>query len=218
MLLFVILTKNGKCGLWNYIYDGGGWLINLINLFVNRVIYQTLFDVTSTNFNLNLFVFLCYISLLIFNLYFYRKNVFVRFIFLFSIVYFVSILYSLIGAQPNLEYFIKVTRLGPSCERYFVFLRICSIILLISSAEIFFKVYISHNNYKRVMSYSCFLLILLLLNNYPSGIQYFQDRSKYYADVEQVESLKPGEILTIHNTLDCPPYDHPWACFHLKKK
>lgn len=220
--LYCLLSSSrmGKGLEYNYIFSmGGGWIVNLINMFVIRVIYQTLFNLPSTS-SANIFVFLLYISILAVNLYYYRNSIIVRFIFLFSIIYSISILYSLIKIHPNLEFFIKVTRGGAACERYFVFLRICSFILLISSLNMVFKYILKPEFYKKFMAYSCFLLCLVLLHCYPSGIQAFQVRSKYYADIEKIKTAKVGEIVTIHNVLVCGPKEkrRAWICYDLKKK
>lgn len=220
--LYYLLTspRMGKIA-YSYIFEHGyEFIINLINLFANRIIYQTLFNFTTTSY-INIFAVILYTAAITFNIYYYRKNLIVRFICLFAIFYFISILYSLLKMKPNLEFYAtKFTRGGVSCERYFIFLRICSFVLLVSTLNTIFRICLIRKYYKKFMAYSCFCLCLVLLKYYPIGIQSFQVRSLYYADIEKIELAKAGDLVTIHNTVNCGPKAkrRAWVCYDLIKK
>lgn len=208
------LYTSGRSSDSKLMYTGGG--IDIINLFVNRVIYHTLFNFSSEKY-INCIILFFYISIFVFNIYYYRKQIFIKFIFLFSLVYSAAILYNFLKWNPS---FNKYLLYGFWSERYFVYLRICSFVLMISSLNIFLKSLTSHHNYKRIMAYSCFLLCLIILKNYSvsSSFHYqFYDTQKYpisivsnfqyYDDIKQFQSAKTGEIVRFH--YDASPF---WRC------
>lgn len=189
LVQFYCASKAGRIGQITYTWGG---VLDIIHMFVNRVIYHTLFNFHSQSF-INFFVFFFYLTILSFNLYFYRKQVAVHFILIFTCIYLVSIFYHLYkvthGQIPN-HWILNFNH-----ERYFVFAKICSFILLISSLNIVFKFLFSYKNYKRLMAYSCFLICLLLLKNYTID---FDFQYKYYNEVQQFKSAKSGEVVRFH--------------------
>lgn len=205
MIQFYCFYTSPRIG--KLIYNGGG--IDIINLFVNRVIYRTLFSIHFKSY-LNIIIFIIYIFILTFNLYYYRKQVNIIFIFLFSAIYSASILYYCLR-RPNLDVFDNYQ----ANERYFIFLRICTFILLVSSLNILFKNF-SHRNYKRMIVYSLFLFSLILLKSYPVNYPF---SFKWYDDIQKFESAKKGELVKFHYVGargGCEVYK-VWIC-DIKKK
>lgn len=198
---FYCLYSSPRIG--KIVYNGGG--IDIINLFVNMVIYHTFIKFDSSSL-INIFVFVYYIFLVAINLYYYRKNTIVKFIFVFAAVYLTAILYMCI--QRNLVRFV----LAP---RYWFFLRLCTFVLTVSSLNILFKSLLNNMNYKRLMAYSCFVLCLVLLKNYPVS---FPFNYGYYDDVERFEVAESGEVVKFHYPGDehCKP-GSPWICDLTKK-
>lgn len=170
-------------------YNGGG--LDIINMFVNRIIYHTLFNFDSKSY-INIVIFLLYISALIFNLYYYRKQLAVQFIFLFSAVYVVAIFYNLMREQFG--HFSNDIQ-GFGSERYFVLARIGSFILMISTFRIVFRSLLSPKNFRKITAYFLLLLCLTLLANYHINDHY---TGNYYKDIEKFEEAKAGEIVKIH--------------------
>ena len=170
-------------------YNGGG--LDIIHMFVNRIIYHTLFNFDSKNY-INILVFFLYISALIFNLYYYRKQLTVHFIFLFSAIYTVAIFYNLMRQQFG-PFSNDIQGFGS--ERYFVFLRICSFILLISTLSIIFKSLLSPKNFRMLRAYLFLILGLVLLAHYHINDYY---TANYYADIQKFKAAKTGEIVKIH--------------------
>ena len=189
-------------------YNGGG--IDIINLFVNRVVYHTLFNFSCANSYINIFVFVLYFSAFAFNIYYYRSHKVLNFIFLFAAVYATTILYYLLRRQDIDQRWI----FGFWGERYFVFLRICSLMLFVSSLNILFKTFLSHTNYKKSAAYTCFLLCAVLLKNYP--VYYFPSSIaiNYNDDIRHFESASTGENVKVR----FPASDYfckmspPWIC------
>lgn len=184
-------------------YDGG--ILDIINAFVNMVIYHTLGNINSQSL-VNIIVLLYYLFIVALNLYYYRRNVIVKFIFVFAAVYLAAIMYNAIKAD---------LRPGVFAPRYWVFLRICTFVLTVSSLDILFRSLLSRDNYKRCMAYSCFLLCLALLSNYPVS---FPSGYAYYDDARRFETAASGEVVKFHYPGDehCKP-GSPWVC-DLKKK
>jgi len=176
-------------------YDGG--VVNLIHMFVNRVIYHTFFKFDYVGY-LNLFVFCIYMLTVLFNLYYYRKNITVKFVVLFSAVFTASIFYAMMKEQFGpLENDIR----GFGSDRYFVLLRAGSFVLLVSSLNILLRFLFGRKNYKKIMVYLCFLLCLALVKNY--GIKDFYT-FQYYDDIQKFESAEIGEKVRIHYAPEPP--------------
>ena len=97
-------------------------------------------------------------------------------------------------------------------ERYFVFLRICSFALFVSFLNILFKYILRPRNYKRLMAYACFILCLILLENYSIN---FKFEYQYYNDIERFKASKSGETVKIHFP---PDYFTPGRSIDLTKK
>lgn len=186
------VSKTGRIS--QIIYTWGG-VPDIIHMFVNRIIYHTLFNFYSRSY-INFFVFYLYITILGINLYYYREriNTKVKFILLFIFIYIITIIYNLYKvAQGHLpdNWVLYLYE-----ERYFVIPRICSFVLLISTINIICsKFCLNHEKYKRYMAYSCFLVCLVVLRNYPIN---FDFQYTYYDEVEQFKSAKPGEIVRFH--------------------
>ena len=218
---FYFLYTSGRSG--NGIIAYNGSIAEIVHLFVNRIIYHTLFNINYKGF-MNFVVLLIYIAVLILNFYIYRKNVFVRFVCLFSVIYTVIIFYNLLKSSS-----IHNDVLGYSDERYFVFLRICSFILLISSLNMLFKFLLSHQNYKRILAHSCFILCLVLLKNYHASLLFYNHdpklvpivASEYYDDIRIFKAAKSGDVVKFdyyYSSNVCGhPETTPWACVLIKK-
>lgn len=185
---FYFLYKTGRMGGGRLIYSGGG--LDIIHLFVTRGIYHSLFNFDPKIY-LNYIVFILYVSILVFTIYFYRKCVLANFMFLLFTMYVISIFYNFFKIEPDFNLFMS----GFAHERYFVNLRICSFMLLVSFLEIVLRFLLKDKYYKRVMAYSCFLLCVILFKNYTI---YFPFVYQYYDDIEQYESAKTGEIVKVH--------------------
>lgn len=182
------------------VYEGS--TLDIIYTFVNRVIYHTLFNFDSEK-RWNILVFLIYLAMLVLNFWHYRRSVLVRFIYLFSGVYLVAILYNFMKYLPatfgQTDFHAIIT--GFIHERYFVFLRICSFMLLVSSLDIMFRhlsqLLGNHKYYRRFVSYSVCLLCAVMLAHYhvsmPTPFEY-----NYYTDLEKFEKAKPGETVKFH--------------------
>lgn len=208
---FYFLYTSGRNADIKIMYNGGG--IDILNLFVNRVIYHTLFNFSSESY-INIFIVFLYFSILTFNIYYYRKSVVIQFIFLFSLVYTAAVFYNFIKWTPAFNNYLLY---GFWSERYFVYLRICSFVLLISSLNILLKPLACHRSYRRLMAYSCFLLCLIILKNYSVSSSFhwqFYDtekypisilsNSQYYDDIKQFQSAKTGEMVRFH--YDASPF------------
>lgn len=181
------------------IYEGS--LLDIIYTFVNRVIYHTLFNFDSLKHR-NILVFLVYLAMLVFNFWHYRKNLLVRFIYLFSSVYIAAIFYNFMKYLPatfNEKDFHAIIT-GFIHERYFVFLRICSFMLLVSTLDIAFRSIgriAGMKYYRQFISYSVYLLCLTMLAHYPVNMP-TPFEYKYYGDLERYEQAKPGETVKFH--------------------
>lgn len=190
LIQFYCLYTSGRSGNGKLMYEGGNWLIDIINLFVNRVIYHTLADFDTKSY-INIFVFTIYIFIIIFHLYYYRKQIIINFIFLFSAAYTAVIFYNFLKSSPNLNFISGL--LG---ERYFAYLRVCTLVLAVSSLNLLFKMLLKDNNYKKVMAYTCYLICLVVLKNY--SVDHYPFQYQYYNDVEKFKSAESGEVVTFH--------------------
>lgn len=139
------------------------------------------------------------------NLYYYRNQIILWFIFIFAVIYSVTIFYNFINWLPNLNFISGIMH-----ERYFVFLRICTFVLFVSTLNIFYKSVFSFKKYKIFMSYSCYLLMAALLIHYHVGFPFIY---QYHADIEQFESAKEGESVIIR----FPPDGKVWKTELVKK-
>jgi len=179
----------------SYISETGG--IDLIHLFVIRVIYHTLFSFGSEKYltgprsYADILVFLLFIYILVLNLRHCRRQPFVWFIFLFASVYTAAIFCQLIKSE-GVSWHIS-SRFGG--ERYFVFLRICNFVLLVSSIDMLFRKVLGRDGYRKAMICLGILLSAVLLKNYPV---FFKFEHQYYADVERFRSAEPGTPVTVH--------------------
>ena len=191
LIQFYCVSKAGRVS--QIIYTWGG-VADIIHMFVNRIVYHTLFNFHSKS-DINILIFIIYVLILCFNIYYYRKKINNKFIFIliFIFVYIISITYNLYktskGHLP--DYWV----LYLSEERYFVIPRVFSFILFISSLNIVYRLTLNHRNYKRCIAYSCFLICLIILKNYPIN---FDFQYRYYDELKQFESAKPGEIVRFH--------------------
>lgn len=212
---FLKCTVNGICSLIQFyfiyssprvgkiMYNGGG--LEVLNVYTDRAIWRTLFDVTPSS-GVNIVVFTAYLLLLAVSLWHYRKNIYIHFILMFSVLLTAASFYNLFCALPGIGFLIN----GESrfwAERYFAFLRICTFMLLISSLSILFRNFFSKRNYRRLMAFSCFILCLIVLRNYPVRYQF---EYTYYGEVARFESAKPGENVALH-------YPHGWWTVLVKK-
>lgn len=194
----------------SHIRETGG--TDFIQLFVIRVIYHTLFDFGSENYltsfrkYTDILFFLTFILILVLTLWHYRKSSTVWFIFLFAVIYTAAIFSQVSG---GVSWHISS---GFGGERYFAILRICSFLLLVSSLNLLFRKCFSRKNYSRTVVYSCFILCILLLKNYPV---YFKFEYQYYDDIERFNFAKPGTAVTIHFP---PDYYTPGKSIDLIKK
>ena len=166
-----------------------GGVIEIINMFVNRVIYHTFLNSDYITY-LNIFVFALYVLFVAFVLYYYRRNTLVHFIYLFTGIYSFAIFYSLIKPTPDITFLID----GFAGERYFVYLRLCTFILIISAIEILLKE-INTKHFNRLMFVACFCLCAVLLKNYHVG---FPFEKQFYGEVQKFEAAKPGETVKFH--------------------
>lgn len=171
-----------------------------VSMFVNRVIYHTLFDFHSES-SLNFLVFFLYMAALAFNLYWYRKKAEVWFVFFFSAICMAATFYTLMGQRFDVKLMISgylpdyFERSGFYSERYFVIPRIGSFLLLVSSLNILVRSVVRPESCRKVMCYVAFILCLVMLSayhiNFPCGY-------RYHEDVAQFEKAKPGETVTFH--------------------
>ena len=223
------LYTSGRSGTGKIMYIGGG--IDVLNLFVNRVIYHTLFNYDGTSY-INIVVFICYVLMIFLNLFYYKQNKIVHFVFWLSMAYLLTIFYNFLKSY---SYIPNNLMLGFWSERYFVFLRLCSFVLLVSSLHILLTVFVNRKNYKRLISYSCFLLCLILLKNYPINVEFhYQNYNskrfiintslhyQFYNDVERFQTARKGDNVRFH--YDSSPFsgcDLPvtksWHCYLQKK-
>lgn len=212
---FGYLYMSGRSGIGHTFKFDGDLIVNLIHLFVNRAIYHTLFDFYSRNY-INFLVFAVYMSVLFFNFYYYRKQTIVRFMFLFWVIYLATILYRMTKTQ-NINGYV----LTSSGERYFIVLCTYSFVILISSLNILFKCIFS-KKYKKLMAYSCFLICLVFVKNYPVDLPSSSVTSyQYYKDIERFKSAKTGERVNFHFYFSWTGFCHkspsPWSCYLIKK-
>ena len=186
---YYCLNKSGRTATGDVIMYKGG-VLEVINLFVNRIMYATLFDISSTNY-INVAFFLAYMLMLVLNLVYYRKQVAVQFIFLFALIYTALIFFNFMKICQNFSGIMSSLH-GLNNEHYFAFLRICSFVLLVSSLDIVFRLLFSDKKYRRLMAYSCFLLFLFVVKNYPV---YFLFNDQYYTDIAKFELAQTGEVV-----------------------
>lgn len=148
---------------------------------------------------MNIAVFTVYLLLLAFNLWHFRKNIYIHFILMFSVLLTAASFYNLFCALPGIGFLIN----GESrfwAERYFAFLRITTFVLLVSSLGILFRRFLSPRNCRRLMAFSLFILCLTVLKNYPVRYQF---EYTYYGEVANFEAARPGEKVALH-------YPHGW--------
>ena len=187
LIQFYYLMLLHRVGNINLLYEGG--VIEIIHMFVNRVIYHTFLHSHCKTY-INLVVFALYVLLAAFVFYYYRRNALVHFIYLFTGIYSFAIFYSLIKPTPDITFLIN----GFAGERYFVYLRICTFILIISATEILLRM-IRPKHFNRLIFLACFCLCAVLLKNYHVGFP-FEDQ--FYGEVQKFEAAKPGETVKFH--------------------
>lgn len=195
------LYTSGRSGTGKIIYEGS--ITDLISLFVSRVIFHTLFK-SDTSAWISVTVFTVFISLVIFNIWHYRKIMAVRFVALFAACYTAVIMYNILKTEKDCCSFID----GFAGERYFVFLRLCTFALLVSSLSLLFKTPALRKNYKKLMTISVIVLCAVLLKRYAVSFPFCFD---YYTDLDLLAEASPGETVKIH----FPPAD--WSLDLTKK-
>ena len=200
LVQFYFLCTTGRSGNGRTVYEGG--ITGLICIFVQRVIFHTLFKSAAPPI-VSIPVFALFLAALALKLRHYRNLLTVRFLSLFAAAYAAVILYSILKTEKDASVLIT----GFAGERYFVFLRLCTFALLVSSLDLLFSSRHLRRNYRKLMAASCIALALVLVRRYPVS---FPSGSPYYADLERLEAAKSGDLVTIH----FPP---GWKC-DLRKK
>ena len=195
MVQFYFLTKSPRIAGIRYAGD----FIDIIDLFVNRCIYHTLVNSYSRSF-LNFMVFIAYLALAAFNLWHYRRKPAVWFIFIFAVIYTVSINYFF---MEILVEFPEIFIYGLGSERYFVFPRVCTFLLLVSTINIFIEHFFSSQTSKvrnGVLAAVFAALCLAMLQNYNVV---FPFKDHWDDDVRKFEAAKPGVTVKFHYETDC---------------
>jgi len=92
-----------------------------------------------------------------------------------------------------------------------------------------FKFLLSHQNYKRILAHSCFILCLVLLKNYHASLLFYNHdpklvpivASEYYDDIRIFKAAKSGDVVKFdyyYSSNVCGhPETTPWACVLIKK-
>ena len=200
ILQFYCLCASGRSGDGSLVFEGG--IADLICIFVGRVIFHTLFK-SDVSLMVGIPALALFAWALALNLRHYRTVREVRFITLFAALYASVILYNLLKSEKDPAVLLS----GFSGERYFVFLRLCSFALLISTLDLILKSPRLRKNYKKIMAALFLVLAVVLVRRYPVS---FPPGSGYSADIERFEEAEPGESVTIH----FPP---DWKCALVKK-
>lgn len=185
---FFCLCSSGRSGTGTIVYEGG--IADLISCFSCRVILHTLFKLDAP-FCLAVPLLAAFTALLAFILKRCWKERAVRFITMFAAVYTAVILYNILKTEKDMSVIID----GFAGERYFVFLRICTFALLVSSLDLLFRSPRLRKNYKKLLTVSCLLLAVVFVRRYSVG---FPSGTGYYADIEAFRAAKAGEAVTIH--------------------
>ncbi len=185
---FWCLYSSGRSGNGTVMFEGG--ILDVIDLFVNRVIYTTLFKF-HTEGPVCILVFLLYLGVLAFSLRRFGKLLQVQFIFMFAVVYSAVIFYNFIKTMKDFHELMT----GWAGERYFVFLRICTFVMLVSTLEILFRHISGRRGLRRLML--CLFLVLSIVLVRHCRVRFPSDYP-YWSDVERFESAKPGESVMFH--------------------
>lgn len=184
------LWTSGRSGNGTLMYQGG--IFGIVSLFVNRVIFTTLFQFHSESPAIIL-VFIIYAAVLAFNLWIFRKNSAVHFIFIFAAVYSAVIFYNFMKTMPDFHELMS----GWAGERYFVFLRICTFVMLVSSLGFLFRRLSDRRNCRRLMLCLLLALCVVVARHCHYHVRFPFDYP-YYSDLERFESAGPGESVTFH--------------------
>lgn len=185
---FWCLYSSGRSGNGTVMFEGS--LLDVINLFVNRVIYTTLFKF-HTESPACILVFAVFLAVLALNLWRFRKQAAVQFLFLFAAVYTAVIFYNFIKTMKDFHELMT----GWAGERYFVFLRICTFVMLVSTLEILFRHISGRSGLRKLMLCLFLVLSIVLVRHYRVR---FPSDYPYWSDVERFEEARHGESVMFH--------------------
>lgn len=189
-------------------YNGGGYT-DIIDLFANMAICRSLFNIDSPHY-INIAAFVCFALAAALNLWYYRRNAAVRFVFLLAAIYLMAIFYNFLKSDFD--------DLQIHSPRYWYFSRICAFVLLISTLNILIKRLLNGSrDYRRIMAYCCFILCLILVKNYP--VINIAGGYQYYDDIEKFQKAPTGETVSFHyfGAEHCPIKPDVWTCDWTKK-
>ena len=189
-------------------YNGGGYT-DIIDLFANMAICRSLFNIDSPHY-INIAAFVCFALAAALNLWYYRRNAAVRFVFLLAAIYLMAIFYNFLKSDFD--------DLQIHSPRYWYFPRICAFVLLISTLNILIKRLLNGSrDYRRIMAYCCFILCLILVKNYP--VINIAGGYQYYDDIEKFQKAPTGETVSFHyfGAEHCPIKPDVWTCDWTKK-
>ena len=176
-----------------------GELIDLIDQFVNRCIYHAFVNNYSESF-LNFIVFLAWIALAALNLWHYRKKPAAWFIFLFSAVYFAAIYYNFLR---RLTVFEGVFIYGFERERYFVYPRVLTCLLAVSSLDILIGRLLRGHAGRIQAAAGAAVSGALCLVLSPEYHVPFPFHNHWYEDVRKFEEAAPGETVHFRYETQC---------------
>ena len=173
--------------------------IDIIDQFVNRCVYYTLVNNFSRSF-LNFFVFIAYLALVAFNLWHYRRKPAVWFFFLFALAYLASIYYNFVERLVEFE---GTFIYGFSRERYFVFPRVCTMLLMLSSLNILIDFLLRNRAAKVLNGVKAAVFAALCLAMLPHYTVGFPFHNQWDDDVRKFEAAKSGETVHFNYESDC---------------
>ena len=176
-----------------------GEFIDIIDQFVNRCVYHTLVNNFSRSF-LNFFVFIAYLALVAFNLWHYRRKPAVWFFFLFALAYLASIYYNFVERLVEFE---GTFIYGFSRERYFVFPRVCTMLLMLSSLNILIDFLLRNRAAKVLNGVKAAVFAALCLAMLPHYTVGFPFHNQWDDDVRKFEAAKSGETVHFNYESDC---------------
>ena len=201
-LQLYLVSFSNRVSEFNYL---GGGINDIVNVVVNRIILNTFYNFNSDSL-LNYLILLSYCILIAYLFFKFRKESDIVFIFIFSFTYFFVISFNLLKIFYDLNSDLKPLIYGLGCERYFVFLRLCTFAVFITSVKLIFNYFELNKNIIINISYNIALLAVISLNFFIV----FPFENRYYSDTKEFQNAESGESVTFH----FPPN---WSCTLVKR-
>ena len=148
---------------------------------------------------MNLIVLL-FKALVAFNLWHYRRKPAVWFFFLFALAYLASIYYNFVERLVEFE---GTFIYGFSRERYFVFPRVCTMLLMLSSLNILIDFLLRNRAAKVLNGVKAAVFAALCLAMLPHYTVGFPFHNQWDDDVRKFEAAKSGETVHFNYESDC---------------